>query len=279
MGDWLLNLPLSAMALLVFVAVSLVAAAVYLVVIGLAVDARGRAFKALSPGMLPPLGIIFGLLVGFVAVQAWNDFDRAKLAVATEASALRGIVILAESVPAEQRGALRRLVNRHIEQAVTHEWGFMAQRRLTMETMPTDLIEALKVALALQPADETQRMVQREIINDVHRALEARRQRIVVSQSSVSVVKWAAILLQGLCALVAIAMVHSDNRLTCAIALAIFAMGITVSVLLIAAYSRPFTGEISVGPQLLQQVIATEPPGAAGPRWRRSTSTPRHCRA
>ena len=61
MGDWLLNVPLPAMALLVFVAVSLVAAAVYLVVIGLAVDAQGRAFKALSPGMLPPLGIIFGL--------------------------------------------------------------------------------------------------------------------------------------------------------------------------------------------------------------------------
>jgi hypothetical protein len=78
MGDWLLNLLLPEMALLVFVAVFLVAAAVYLIVIGLAVDARGRAFKALSPGMLPPLGIIFGLLVGFVAVQVWNDFDRAS---------------------------------------------------------------------------------------------------------------------------------------------------------------------------------------------------------
>ncbi len=117
----MLNLPLPEMALLVFVAVLLVADAVYLVVIGLAVDARGRAFKALSPGMLPPLGIIFGLLVGFVAVQVWNDFDRAKLAVATEASALRGIVILAESFPAERRGELRRLVNRHIEHVVTQE--------------------------------------------------------------------------------------------------------------------------------------------------------------
>jgi hypothetical protein len=266
MGDWLLDLPLPGMAILVFVAVYLVTAAVYLVVIGLAVDARGRAFKALSPGMLPPLGIIFGLLVGFVAVQVWNDFDRAKLAVATEASALRGIIILAESVPAEQRGDLHRLVNRHIEEAVTHEWGSMVHRQLTMATLPTHLIEALKVALVWQPADETQRMVQREIINDVHRALEARRQRIVVSQSSVSVVKWAAILLQGLCALVAIAMVHSDNRLACAIALAMFATGIAVSVLLIAAYSRPFTGEISVKPALLQQVIASEPAGGAGPR-------------
>src|SRR4029453_2203437 len=48
MGDWLLNLPLPEMALLVFVAVFLVGAAVYFAVIGLAVDARGRAFKALA---------------------------------------------------------------------------------------------------------------------------------------------------------------------------------------------------------------------------------------
>jgi hypothetical protein len=32
-------------------------------------------------------------------------------------------------------------------------------------------------------------------------------------------------------------------------------------VLLIAAYSRPFTGEISVTPELLKQVIATEAKG------------------
>ncbi len=93
----------------------------------------------------------------------------------------------------------------------------------------------------------------------MHCALDARRQRIVVSHSSVSSVKWAAILLQALCALIAIAMVHSDNKLTCAIALAIFATGVAISVLLIAAYSRPFTGEISVRPELLQQVIAPEP--------------------
>jgi hypothetical protein len=30
-------------------------------------------------------------------------------------------------------------------------------------------------------------------------------------------------------------------------------------VLMIAAYTRPFTGEISVGPDLLQQVITSEP--------------------
>ena len=102
MSNWLFNLPVAWMAVVVFVGAYLLAALVYLVVTKLAVDERARAFKALSPGMLPPLGIIFGLLVGFIAAQVWSDFERAKVAVATEASALRSVDLLAESLPAEQ---------------------------------------------------------------------------------------------------------------------------------------------------------------------------------
>ena len=54
MGDWLLNLPVPWMALVVFVATYLIAGSIYLVVTRLAVNARAKAFKAVSPGMLPP---------------------------------------------------------------------------------------------------------------------------------------------------------------------------------------------------------------------------------
>ena len=47
------------MALVIFLGTYLVAAAVYLIVMRLAVNDRVRAFKGLSPGMLPPLGISF----------------------------------------------------------------------------------------------------------------------------------------------------------------------------------------------------------------------------
>jgi len=115
MGDWFLNLPILWMALAIFAAAYLVAACVYLVTVRLAVDDRARAFKAFSPGMLPPLGIIFGLLVGFVAVGVWNDFDKAKLAVATEASALRAVILLDEHFPEEQRMQLRTLMLKSME--------------------------------------------------------------------------------------------------------------------------------------------------------------------
>ena len=95
------------------------------------------------------------------------------------------------------------------------------------------------------------------MVKELHSALDARRQRIVISESALGTVKWLGILLMGLCTLVAIAMVHSDNRLARAITLTLFATGIALSVLLIAAYSRPFT---SVGPQLLKQVIVSDVP-------------------
>jgi hypothetical protein len=258
MGDWLLNLPIPWMAFVVFVGTYVVAACVYLVVVKLAVGDRARAFKAFSPGMLPVLGTIFALLVAFVAVQVWNDFDKAKLAVATEASALRAVDVFSETLPDEQRTQLRTLMKRHVEEAVNEEWPAMAHERLTLSSLSTHLVQAQRLIVSMNPQDETQRTAQREIVGALHSALDARRQRIIISQSEVGPVKWAVILLQGLCALIAIALVHSDNRLACAIAVALFATGIALSSLLIAAYSRPFTGVISVKPELLKQVVPSE---------------------
>ena len=119
------------------------------------------------------------------------------------------------------------------------------------------MIDALKTTIAVTAADDGQKMAQQEILRALQTALDARRQRIIVSQSAVSSVKWAGLLLQALCTLIAIAMVHSDNRLTAAIALGLFSTGVAVAILLIASYSRPFTGEVSVGPELLKQVMTT----------------------
>jgi hypothetical protein len=257
MGDWFFNLSLAGMALLIFPATYLVAGCVDLVVTRLAVNERAKGFKAVSPGMLPPLGILFALLVGFIAVEVWGNFDKAKTAVATEASALRAVVLLAGAFPDEQRTRIYALVNSHIDETVNKEWPEMAQQRTTLATLPTALIEALHDTLTLKPADDSERVAQAEMVKELHTAFDARRQRIVVSEYALGTVKWVAILLQGLCTLVAIAVVHSDNRLARALTLTLFATGIALSVLLIAAYSRPFN---SVGPDLLKQVITSAVP-------------------
>ena len=93
----------------------------------------------------------------------------------------------------------------------------------------------------------------------MEQALDARRQRIIVSLASVNSVKWWCLYLQALCELLVIGFVHCDNRLGSAIAMGLFATGVATSVLLIAAHDRPFTGQISVSPEPLRQIMPEAP--------------------
>src|SRR3954467_15309121 len=137
-------------------------------------------FKAVSPAMLPPLGIIFGLFVAFTAAQVWSDTDRANAAVSREASALRALVILAGSFPGEPEARLHGAVRRYIEHAATQEWPMMAQQTATLSTTPRYLAEALQFTLALVPSNNGQQTAQREMATALENAFDARRQRILV---------------------------------------------------------------------------------------------------
>jgi hypothetical protein len=258
MSDWFFHLPVPWMALITFAVTYLATAGIYVVVTRLAVGERGRAFKGISAGMLPPLGIVFGLFVAFIAAQVWSDIDRANTAVNREASALSTVVYLSESFPGEPERQLRDLVRNHIQDAATKEWPLMAQRAASLTITPQALAKALQFTLALTPRSEGQITAQREIVAALGNALDARRQRIIVSHSSVNAVKWSCLILQAICTLLTIAKVHSDNRVSAAIAMWIFSTGVAVSVLLIAAHDQPFSGPISIGPGPLLQVLPEE---------------------
>ena len=116
---------------------------------------------------------------------------------------------------------------------------------------PVERITALLYAATRQAPGG----INQQAIGAIENALDARRQRIIISRSQVNVVKWSTLYLQAVSALLAIAMVHSDNRLASVIAMGIFATGVAASVLLIAAHDRPFTGRLLVEPGPLLQVM------------------------
>jgi hypothetical protein len=265
MSDWIHSLSLGWMAAVVFGGTYLGAAAIYSLVMALAVGERARAFKGISPGVLPILGILFGLLVAFVAAQVWGDVDRATTAVNREASALRAVVLLSEAFPGEAEGRLRGLIRRHIQEAQTNEWPAMARRRATLTVIPTPLAEALQTTLTLTSHDEGQVAAKREIVTALESALDARRQRILVSRSEVNWVKWTALIIQAICTLAAIGMVHSDHRVTAGLAMGLYSTAVAVCILLIAAHDRPFTGQLSIGPAVLLQVEPESPVAKTAP--------------
>ena len=131
----------------------------------------------------------------------------------------------------------------------------MAHQTATLSIIPSHLADALQYTLALTPSSEGQRVAQREMTIALESALDARRQRILISQAQVGFVKWLCLFVQEVCALFAIALVHSDNRLTAIIMLIVFATGAATCVLLILSYDWPFIGQLAISPTPLLQVM------------------------
>ena len=233
----------------------LAATLIYVAVMALAVGKRGEAFKAFSPGMLPPMGLLFALLVGFLAAQVWSDAGRAQEAVNREASALRSIALLANAFPGEPEARIDALLRRQIREAVDEEWPAMSHQRATLTVIAAPLADALELAVGLSPRTEGQKTAQREIVSSLQSAFDARRQRILVSESSVNWVKWSGVILVALLTLIAIAFVHSDNRLSAALAMGLFSAAVAASLMLIAAHQHPFSGQFAVRPDPLIEVM------------------------
>src|SRR5829696_560152 len=136
------DVPFGWFVVVVFAATALVTAGIYFAVVRLAEGDRGTAFKAVSPGMLPPMGLIFGLLVGFLAAQLWGEAADARHAVNSEASSLRerggeDALRLPALLPARRRAGTRPLAARGLVPA--------AHAALVAEVLVAEL--ALEIAL------------------------------------------------------------------------------------------------------------------------------------
>jgi hypothetical protein len=247
------NLSLGWLVLVVTAASFLVAAAIYVVVMRLAVGKRREAFKSVSPGMLPPMGLLFGLIVGFLAAQVWSDAGNAQQAVNREASALRATTILARTFPGDE-ARIDGLIRTYIRDAAEEEWPAMAHRRETLTVIPVPLAEALRIAIGLTPRTDGEKAAQQQMITSLQSAFDARRQRIILSESSLNWVKWVGVILVAVLTLIAIAFVHCENRLAAGLALGLFTAAAAGSLVLLAVQQRPFSGEFAVRPDALVQV-------------------------
>jgi uncharacterized membrane protein (DUF485 family) len=255
MFDWIPNLPVVLIALVVLVGMALLTLAVYALVVRLAEGEHGEAIKAFSPSMLPPMGILFALIVGFLAVGVWGNVDRAQDAVSDEASALRSVIILSDELPPDLRSRMRALVRRQIDDAVNEEWPAMEEQRATLSAVPTPLAGALNLAVQFGPQSEPETVTQRELVASLQDALAARRERIVLSESGINTVKWLGLLSLAALALASIGLVHSGNRVTAGIAMGVFALAVAVVITMLAAEDQPFVGQLGIDPDVLEQVV------------------------
>jgi hypothetical protein len=252
---WVERLPTAWLILVIFAGTFLLTFAIYYVVLRAAEGPSGPALTAISPGMLPPMALVFGLIVGFLVAGLWGDLNNARDAVNNEASALRSAsLVAAAAFPGRTSMQLDALVDRQIKDAATKEWPAMRDQRATLTAVPVPMGQALRLAVRIDPADQGQVTAQRELVSSLEDALDARRQRIIISEGTINWVKWLAVVALGALTLIAVACVHAGNRRTAALAMAIFGSAVAMTLVLMASQALPFNGDFGVKPDALLEV-------------------------
>ncbi|GAA4896858.1 DUF4239 domain-containing protein [Actinomycetospora straminea] len=255
MVAWLGHAPLPLLTLVVFAAVYL-AAALVLAVLWWARRQGIEHLGPLSPGLLSPLGLIFGLLVGFLVADVWADRDDAAAAVSREASALRDVDLLMGAFPAQQP-EVRRLIAEQIDQYVATEWPEMAGGDATLTIAPSRLVAVQARTLTLPVTTEGQRVAQDRLVTAVDQALEARRARLVLSGSAIDPLRLTALYLVAVTTLAAMGAIQADRLRRAGVALFLLATAMALALTLLCAQAAPFAGYFAIDPELLVQVRPT----------------------
>jgi hypothetical protein len=217
--------------------------------------AVAKELKAASPVTLTPLAVILALLLAFMSSRVWTNVHRAGEYVGQEASALRQAVLLADALPSDVRNNLRESIKRHLHFIETQDWPAMGRGQANLQAIPVGLTDAMAVVFSFTPAQPTQQLAQERTLLAIEHALEARRNRIRLSQLQIAPIQWAVIVALTMLILVTIAMIHIDNRTAMAATLLIFSTAVAVCLVLLMVYDRPFAfGGVTMAPTAFREI-------------------------
>jgi len=141
--------------------------------------------KATTPTMLTPLSAILALLMAFLAARIWENLDQANTYAAQEASAVNETILLSSTLPGELPSTMRNSIRKYIHFVAEQDEPAMKENRAELRLLPPGLKDGLDALLSFNPATSGQRIAQERSEAAIERVLEARRNRIVLSEATV----------------------------------------------------------------------------------------------
>jgi hypothetical protein len=206
------------------------------------------------------IGTILAVILSFLLVTVWQEYDGAAATVAQEASAVADLFHVASHfsppVASHLRGTLITYVNAVVEQ----EWPAMREGR-TSSTARRASLETLDIVARYQPQTPAQQALQQDALGLVSTFADARRNRLFANEQGIPSFFWVGNLILaaitiGFCFIFRVRSEAVHLFMTLALATVIATIFV-----LIALFDYPFRGDSQIPPTVftqLQHNLATD---------------------
>jgi len=206
------------------------------------------------------VGMMFVIMLGFFVAQALKDYGAANAGIINEANSLGNVFRDARGFSEVDRVRIRGLCRNYVEAVINDEWQLLAQCKES-DTAEQAMNELFQAGLSVKPTSLREQVIYESFFKALNELAGYRRMRIATNTAGLAPHMWAIIAI-GAAALVSLTFLFApESKRFHAGLLMCLLTPLTLNVYLLADFTHPFSGLISVKPdmfELLKRKILTQ---------------------
>ena len=216
---------------------------------------RDRRANEMVGFVLSSYSVFYGILIGLIAVAAYQNFGTVGDLITREASSLSALYRDLSGYPQPVRGRLQNDLREYTRSEIERDWP-QQQRGIVPAEGTHRLRQFTDDLLSFEPAQLRGEVVHAETLRQVNNYMDLRRSRLNSVTVGIPAVLWWVVGIGAAIALLLLAMLDMEIHVHLILGGAL-SMFLGLVIFLIAAMDNPFRGEVSVTPAALQQVYET----------------------
>jgi hypothetical protein len=199
--------------------------------------------------------VLFGLLLGLLAVATYQNFANVGDSVDKEASSIGALYRDFAAYPHLIRNRLRDGLREYARVTVEDDWPL--QQHGVVPTGGSERLTALaEILLVFEPGKSSEEVVHAEALHEFNRLHELHRQRLANVSLGLPSALWWVVAWSALLNIVLIWLQDMEVHVHLILG-GVLASVLALVIFLIAALDNPFRGEVSIGPDSIALVYDT----------------------
>ena len=202
------------------------------------------------------LGVAYAVLLAFVVIAVWQDYETSQTNLASEAHELAGLYFLASRLPEPERTDIQELVRTYARVVVEEEWPMM-ERGQTSPRADSLLRQLTLQLLEFDPHTKGGQVLYDSGLRQLHDAADARRSRLLEVREGIPELLWVVLVGGGV---ITVSFTYLFGlRSNAAHALMVAALTLVICGILftIGEFDYPFSGVVEIQPDAFQEVLGS----------------------
>jgi len=214
-----------------------------------------RRHNDVTAAIFSVVGVTFAVLLAFVAMLAWDGFNKAKATSYAEAARVLDVYNASVGFAGPDMSSMRDGIIGYLDTVVNVEWPAQTEGRI-VDRGAVYLEKLNRIAIGLKPSGVADGNLQAQMLQSLAHLWDARQQRLLAAETTIPAVVWVVTLVGGGLTIAFgsfLGVPSLGMHLAMSAALAI--SGALVLILIIAL-SNPFRGDFRVSTRPFDRVLA-----------------------